>query len=195
MTTNLPNSVRKTLTVAGLFLSLAGAALAVPITGSINFNSQFTSSVGDLLLPGTITINAPTTVNTIAAPTGSFTGLSGTVTTNDSFGINQAPGGNTVTIAPSTTIWSVGGFSFVSTSIFEEANTSGIIAIKSFGFLSGPGDYTATPGVWTGTFQLNGQTLSSSFSAGSASVPDGGSTAALLGLSLLGVVWFSKRKV
>ena len=186
--------LKNILTLTGLCFSLTAAGFAAPITGSINFNSQFTSSVADLTQPGTISMIAPTTVNTagLAAPTGSFFGLAGNVVTNSSFGINGA--GNAVTIAPNTTLWSVGGFSYVSASIFEEANTSGIIAIKSFGTLSGPGDYTLTPGVYTATFQLNGQTLSSSFSAGSSAVPDGGSTAALLGLSLLGLVGFAKRK-
>lgn len=186
--------IQNILAVTGICLSMTAASFAAPITGSINFNSQFTSTVADLTQPGTINIIAPTTVNTVgvAAPTGTFSGFSGTVATNSSFGINGA--GNAVTIAPSTTLWSINNFSFVSGSIFEEANTAGIIAIKSFGTLSGPAGWTDTPGVYTATFQLNGQTLSSSFSAGSSAVPDGGSTAALLGLSLLGVVWFAKRK-
>lgn len=105
--------------------------------------------------------------------------------------------GNSVTMAapyifsPSTLtpgLWSVGGFTYdlaSSTVVLQNAN---FLLITGTGTVKGNG-FDATPGTWSFTSQSPKARGVFSFSSGSAaeSVPDGGSTVALLGLALSGV--------
>lgn len=186
-------SVLKNLSSLALALGLVSAVMAVPISGKIDFVGSHTVSNSNLTTANlTIGIVGMTT-SPFTASTGSFAAIPmGTVATSTpSFLANQA--GNTVT-SGSPNIWSVGGFTFSigapGTALFEVSNTSSTIEIFAFGVISAAG-YDPTPGVWVGTFNAFGAT--GTFSASSV-VPDGGSTAAILGLALLGLAWFSKRK-
>ena len=198
-------SIIQKLSVLGFSLGLVASAGAQSITGTLNFLSSYTAASGDLTTANNVlTIlsaipNQTTVQGGAGSPTGSFSGFvapGATVTMLNSFTTNVA--GNGVTPSGAT-IWSVGGFSFnVLAGGVTEApgNTSTSITLNANGNITGNG-FTSTPGFWTATFQNavgGGVNVSSTFSSSAGSVPDGGSTAVLLGLSLLGVVWFAKRK-
>ncbi|CAN5269579.1 hypothetical protein BH23VER1_BH23VER1_13120 [soil metagenome] len=88
-----------------------------------------------------------------------------------------------------TDLWMVGGFEFDlvdSTINFQNAN---FLAVSGTGTISGNG-FDPTPGVWNFTTQEPDAMGIFSFSSSTsslASVPDGGATVALFGLSLLGL--------
>lgn len=184
-------SVLKTLSSLALALGFSGAVMAVPISGKIDFVGSHTVSSSNLTTANLAIGIVGMTTSPFTASTGSFAPipLGAAATSTSGFLANQA--GNVVT-SNSPTIWSVGGFAFSITggSIFEVSNTTSTIEFYALGTITGAG-WDPTPGVWVGTFNAFGAT--GTFSASSV-VPDGGSTAAILGLALLGLAWFSKRK-
>ncbi len=188
-------SIIKSISTLGFALGLSGAAFAVPITGQLNFAGTYTAANGNLLTSNNVLTFGSTT--TLGPGSGSFAGIStGTaVTTATSLLTNQA--GNVVTVSPGPLVWSVGGFTFNVTSIFETSNSATSIGFFAFGTISGAG-FDNTAGTWESTFQNaagSGTNVNSTFSASSGvPAPDGGSTAAFLGLALLGLAWFAKRK-
>jgi hypothetical protein len=92
-------------------------------------------------------------------------------------------------------LWSVGGFTFDLTQ--SAIAFQGVIGPSEFlnvtgtGMLTGNG-FTSTPGTWSFTSQFPGNSSTTgvvefSFSATNVAVPDGGTTMALFGVSLLGL--------
>jgi hypothetical protein len=86
---------------------------------------------------------------------------------------------------PTQGLWSVGGFTFDLLSSTVVTRTATFLNVTGTGTISGNG-FDDTPGAWSFTAQKPG-TTEFSFSASSSSVPDGGVTVALLGLTLVGV--------
>jgi hypothetical protein len=146
----------------------------------------------DLLNPNVgdgVTFNGPlataTQVDTwtgaiVIAATGDFAGTSGAVSfpTPWIFANSYTP------------FWTVGAFSFdLTNSMITQG--PGFLEVKGTGMLHATG-FSDTPGFWVFTAtgfqdpQLGNNTLFS-WSSSTNSVPDGGSTVALLGLSLLGL--------
>jgi hypothetical protein len=108
--------------------------------------------------------------------------------------------GDTVTMAepwifsPSTAtpgLWSVGGFTYDLTSATVVLQNADFLLIQGTGTISGNG-FDPTPGIWNFTSQSPDANGIFSFSASGdfGGVPDGGTTAALLGVGLisLGIV-------
>jgi hypothetical protein len=95
---------------------------------------------------------------------------------------------------PLNALWSVGGFTFDLTSSTIVNQDATDLTIEGIGIVSGNG-FDPTPMNWMFTSQnAGGQNRQEfSFSANSNSVPDGGSTVALLGLGLT-CVWMIRRK-
>jgi hypothetical protein len=99
---------------------------------------------------------------------------------------------------PTPGLWSVGGFTFNLLSSTVVTQTSTFLNITGTGIISGNG-FDPTEGTWAFTSQNAGGTHTGthtffSFSANAASVPDGGSAVALLGMGL-GVIEFVRRRV
>jgi len=99
---------------------------------------------------------------------------------------------------PTPGLWSVGGFTFNLLSSIVVTRTSTFLNITGTGIISGNG-FDPTEGTWAFTSQNAGGTHTGthtffSFSANAASVPDGGSAVALLGMGL-GVIEFVRRRV
>ena len=90
---------------------------------------------------------------------------------------------------PTPALWSVGGFTFDLASSTVVLQNSDFLLISGIGTITGNG-FDATEGVWSFTSQEPHAGGVFSFSASSGStgtVPDGGTTVALLGIGLVGV--------
>lgn len=106
------------------------------------------------------------------------------------------------TVTPINGFWSVGGFTFqlTSSAIAQQGGAPGVtgyVDVDGTGLVSGNG-YTATPMSWIFTAQdpTAGHNPDSwTFSAAGATpgIPDGGSTAILLGFALSGAAWLKKK--
>lgn len=176
---------------------IANACLVNPISGNITF-------VGGVTLD---TSSAGTATEVL-----SWTGPGGTgmpiVLSDDGSFSSIAPGTPVSFTAPwffnsgaVAGLWSVGGFSFDLTSshiVFQGGSPAGVI-VDGNGMVSGPcwlGDAAMT---WSFTTQdpgANGDgSMIFSFSAASGTVPDGGMTAMLLGLGVLGLGLLKKQIV
>ena len=86
---------------------------------------------------------------------------------------------------PVPALWSVAGFTFDLLSSTVIMHTNSVLAIEGTGVVSGNG-FTPTQMTWSFTTQRRGGSTFS-FSATGATVPDGGSAVALLGLALTGL--------
>jgi hypothetical protein len=177
----------KKIAAAAAVVCAAGIAQATPITGNIGF-----SGAVDL---NSTTANAATAAtawfNTVAAsPSGSFVG---TVNNGDAVSMTGATPWS-FNSGPLASFWSVDGFTFnlISSSIYSQVG--GFLNVSLVGTVIGNG-YTAT--AFNGTFQVadpassGPQTFTERLSFNS--VPDGGTTVALLGLGLLGFGLFRKK--
>lgn len=173
-------------------LALTSATHAAFISGSINFSS---GAGGGIILQdsaGNITTN-------LAAATGIQSWLLAEVE-EGSGSFDTVPDGTSVLFSqpwvfnPSTSmtpLWTIAGpenFAFnlsSSTTVFQNGS---FLAISGTGTFTGA-NYDATPGTWAFTTQGSGAQGKFSWSSSSvaASVPDGGTTVALLGGSLLGL--------
>lgn len=155
----------------------SAAAHAVAITGVVSFSGGATLDSPDLN-SATMVLNwQDEKVGSLH--TGSFsvlsTGQAATFTDGWVFGSGIAP------------LWTVGGFTFDLTSSTVVFQNSVILGISGKGVVSGNG-YDATPGRWAFTTQVPQVDATFEFSAAEAEeIPDGGSSVALLGASLLGI--------
>lgn len=169
------------LGVALLTLAVAGGAFAATIQGNITF-------------AGGATLNT----NSVNTATGVTTWEDTIVVSRDGDFATYLDAGEDVALfapwtfnsaGPVLDFWSVGGFSFDLTSSFVSFQSSGALIVKGSGWTHGNG-FDATPGTWNFTSQNPSAGGVFSFSAASAhptSVPDGGTTAALMGAVLIGL--------
>lgn len=194
-----------------LALGMAHVASAIPLAvGSvIQFSGGAVLDSGDV---NTASGVVSWTNTDVTADSGSFKliNIAGTV----------PAGGTTAAAASFTAPWSfntttavvpfwtyttaLGTFSFDLTSSTISQDTGGSITVIGTGFITGKvgtTTYTATAGTWRFTAQDDGIPVGDStpdatfsFSAGGTAVPDGGSTALLLGAGLVGMSLFIRRK-
>jgi hypothetical protein len=174
----------KTLTKVGAVLTavfaLSSAANAAFINGKIDFGITATldnTDLGlatqvttwDLVFASLVSDDFDTFVNPLDVPT----------TFTDPWSFNSGP---------VTPLWAIGGFTFdlTSSSIVTQSNT--FLNVVGSGLVSG-NSFTPTPGTWSFTITNQGGGVQNQFSfvASTSSVPDGGATVALLGVSLLGL--------
>jgi hypothetical protein len=171
------------------------AVVAVGLLGSGLFcqQAQATPITGDITFGGVVTFD---NIDLSLAKQVSTWNLA--VVTSDSGDFSSIPVLSSVTIAPwifspstpTTPLWSVGGFSFDLTSSTIVNQTKFFLNITGIGTLSGPG-FDPTAGTWSFTVSnALGRTHDTfGFQSDTAAglVPDGGTTAALLGLALAGI--------
>lgn len=155
------------LFTSAALLFVSSVASAVPIDGSINFFGV-SNTVADVT--GNAVQNVTFTLQQAAVTTGDFSGI--TIGTSVAF-TNLTP------VAPTASLWSVGGFTFDLVNVLTNTiSGTGAAEISGTGTVSGNG-YDATVFSWLYTAQEgNNQT----FSASSIPAPAG---TALLGLTLL----------
>jgi hypothetical protein len=181
------NRFNKIAAAVAAVVCLTGIAQAVPITGNIGFSGAVELN--------TTTANTATEAtawyNTVAAnPSGSFVGLVSqgaavSMTGATPWSFNSGALAN---------FWTVDGFTFnlVSSSIFSQVG--GFLDVVMAGTVTGNG-FTTT--AFNGSFQVADpassapQTFTERLSF--ASVPDGGTTAMLLGFGFLGLGLFRRK--
>jgi len=189
--------MNNTLKLAGAFLALAlgSSALAVPITGAINFGGSTTLN-GDVNTATAVTFGAAfVTVPNSGAY--SAVALGTAVTFND---FSFAP-----FASPTPDLWSFSfdglDYSMTATSLTSvdrnPGNPLGSIELRGKGNANITG-FDETYGDWILTFNTadNGATFSfsSSSSATGARVPDSGASIALLGSALVAMGLISRRR-
>ena len=185
--------------VAATICGVAGMAQAVPITGDITFAGGVqlnTSSAGTATEVLAWTGPGGTGMPVVISDDGSFSGI--------------APGTQVAFTSPwffnsgaVASLWSVGGFTFDLTSshiVFQGGNPAGVL-VDGIGSVSGNGldseamtwsFSTSDPGA-TGSDSLIFSFQAASGTTGGGTVPDGGTTAMLLGLSVLGLGLLKKQ--
>jgi hypothetical protein len=174
-----------TLKFAGaslLAFALSTAAMATPINGNITFS-------------GNITLNGP-----FATATG-VTSWSSTIVNNvdGNFAPIVSAGDSVTFTAPWSfnsgaidAFWSVNGFTFKLVSSAVEFHSATSISVTGTGWVSGNG-FEEAAGAWNFSTQNIAAGGKFSFSA-SSSVPDGGTTALLLGMGLVGMSFIARRR-
>lgn len=174
-------------------IALTSAAQAAYIVGSIDFGGGL-AAIRD-------STGTPLTSSQSWILDGKQVDFQGTTTVNYVSGTFAAPSllGNTVvfnqdpwTFSPLSTgaLWTVGGFTF-NVQAVAVTGTADSLVISGTGTVTG-NDYQTSSGTWRYSNQrvddANNPTRSAfSWSSSATSVPDGGTTIALLGLSLLGL--------
>ena len=189
-------SNNKVLVIIGLAASVGfvSALQANPIVGSIGFIGSYVQNggvSGDLTTATSITMNNPVSV---ANAYGDF-GPAGTVILNafiTSIGVNGNLGAN----VPGNQLWSItqGGttYTFTLTTEAQVFALPNLLNMQGGALVSDGIAADNTPGVWTLSFGASGDSFT--WNNTSATAPDGGVTAILLG----GGMWmlgFLRRKL
>jgi hypothetical protein len=191
-----PKSTGTILAIAGMALSLQ--ASPIPITGSISFSGTSTINGTSFVTATAFTMFQSVVVGAPAALSGNYVGTSGSAVTMTPF-IWSPPTAST----PVNPLWTFvsGGntYSFNLGVLHEDyASPTGLL-LSGIGtaFITGPGlDFLATTGHW----DLSAQTLNlatftfSSTTTVPYSVPDGGTTATMLGASLFGLALIGRKQ-
>lgn len=198
---NKPMKLRTKIAATLAVLALASTAHAAPITGTINMGTDGLIFGSGVVLGNSSGV-AITNGNSVAGATQVLNWVAPVVSSR-SGDFTSVPSGAAVTFAtpwvfnPSTSynpLWSVGGFTFnLSSSTFVFVGNA--LVVEGTGKLNKAG-FDETNGVWTFTTQGNAAenvfSWSSSSTAVARAVPDGGTSVAMLGLSLLGLGGLSR---
>lgn len=201
------NSLIKTLTALTVALSLGSISKATQITGGIDF--------GNLGQPGATVVDNGNSTSTLTFSNEEITGTSpaGTTFAPVTLGLNPTlsfadillggtypgftSGGLTSPTDNNGNLWSFTDdgdqYSFVASTfnVTPDASNPGAWIISGFGVFSATG-YDDTAGTYHVEFSVDGSV--NGFAATSTAVPDGGSTALLVGLGLVGLGVYATRR-
>lgn len=186
---------KKLLTIGGVIIAMAVTAtvqaVPVPITGSISMSGSASFDTASVNTATTVTAWGNPNAVTVGSDNGAFGAiLSGSVVTmTPNWTFAPAPGSQ---VSP---LWSVGGFTFsiISDTIIQQSG--GFLTVSGIGTMANA-NYLTTTYAWNFSSQdpLNGQPAGTgTFSAAALGVPDGGTTAMLLGIALSGVALLRKK--
>lgn len=178
----------KLASIAAVALALTQSTQATPISGNIGFTGGVTYNTA---AAGTATEVTSWIAPQVTLDSGAFSSVaSGTAAT-------FAPGNWTFNSGPVSSFWSVGGFTFnlVASSITSQvAGPNGFVVVNGWGTVSGNGYSGNLSWSFTSQDPQSGSNPSTwTFSASSATVPDGGATVMLLGLALSGAALLKKK--
>ena len=176
--------------LAAVVLALAQTVQAAFITGNIGFTGRVTYDTGSA---GTATQVASWITPTVNGTSGDFTTVA-----NGTAVAFVAPW--SFASGPVAGFWSVGGYTFdlIASSVTSQGGTPGLtgfVVVNGTGTVSGNG-FQTTALNWSFSSQDPGVTsnpITFTFSAAGTSVPDGGATAALLGLALSGAALLKRK--
>jgi hypothetical protein len=162
--------------------------------GAFCQQAQASFITGDITFGGVVTLDS----TTLSAAT-QVTTWNSSFVTSDSGDLMSVPVMTNVAMTapwifnpstPTIPLWQVGGFTFDLTSSTIVSQDNFFLNVTGIGTISGNG-FDPTPGTWSFTISnADGKTHSTfgfESDTASTSVPEGGATAALLGLALAGV--------
>ena len=189
----MKNNILKIAGATLMALALTCVSLAVPINGDIQFQGPVT--VGSAGGTTTVTFGAP---QTVIGTLGDYNGVTGVANFAPSLSFTGTGLGASL-VPQVNSLWTIDGWSFdltaIESGVFTDATLNSIAIIGS-GWAHGPAGFDSTAAVWSlqgssGSlvFQLSSNTTSA------AGVPDGGSTAILIGAGLLGMSFLARRKL
>lgn len=171
--------IPRTLIALAVAAGLLGTANAVPISGGISLAGGYNVNTGNL---NTATAFTSFFGNFVTTTSGSFVIVApGTPVTVTPFSFN--PFGGAVTPLWTTAAGPSASFNLTTLSSVAQPGDN-TLDLKGVGTLQLAG-FDPTPGMWVFTANQAGGTFSWSSSNAAAGVPEGGTTAAMLGLSLL----------
>ena len=193
-----PKTACTILAIAGFALSMQAIPVPIPISGSISFAGTTTMNGTSFLTATEFTSFQNVTVGAPSALSGSYVGTSGAAVTMTPF-IWSPPTAST----PLNPLWTFvsGGdtYSFDLSVLHVDYATPTGLLLSGIGtaIITGPGlNFLDTTGSWN----LSAQTLNlatftfSSTTTVPAGVPDGGTTATLLGGSLVGLALIGRKQ-
>jgi hypothetical protein len=185
------------LAVSGF--ALAAQAVPIPITGNISLSGTITMNGSSFVTATAFTSFQDVTVGGPSAVSGAYTGTSGSTVTVTPF--TWSPPTSSTPIDP---LWSFiyngDTYSFDLTVLHKDyASPTGLLLSGTgTAYITGPGtDYLATSGTWNFSSQSEGLTsftYSSTTIVPAQSLPDGGSTVALMGASMIGLVIMRRKR-
>lgn len=182
------------------FVSAQNASALPSLTGGISYSGGYTAEnaggtmVTDLTLATQIVFDSPGNINGINGVLASASGAAhnSPITLNGPLIISPLTGLSPLysfgTVSGSTTIIT---FDLLTVTVDPNSDPTHVLDLEGTGKFTGAG-FDDTAATWTASFNTQSGTFS--FSASSGSVPDGGSTVALLGCALVGMEVF-RRKV
>ena len=186
----MKNSFIKLLSVAAAALTLSSTAQAALITGTIDFSGTATLNTNVLQNATHVIANGFSNVTVSNTEAGSSLAAVANGTAVTFTGAQYNFNGTGLPIA---NFWSVGGFSFQLTSSAVIVQLPGFLNVQGAGIMTGNG-FEATTGTWFFTSQGVSQNPQFSFSStNTTNAPDGGSTAVLAGLALVGLALAGRR--
>jgi hypothetical protein len=190
LTKNKKNKMKSKLTImaatVAVLVGISTTVQATPINGSIGFSGLYKQNggtVGDLTTANSFTIAS----TLILSATGDFTGAT--------LGSFASP----ITVNPASglsTLWSVivgsTTYTFNVTSESESLDSASQINLLGAGTITDGNPADTTAGTWQLGFGVSGDSFIWQ-STSSANVPDGGTTAMLLGAGMAGLFLFRKK--
>lgn len=196
----MKNNIIKYLASTALAVGIVGTVQATPITGSIGFTGSYTQNggtAGNLASATSFTI-----VNTLAHPIvvfdamGMLTGAAAPITFASPITVNFSPGNGNLVFPSDVQLWSATvsplTYSLLVTTEMQTF-TSGIqINLAGNGTLRDGTAGDDTPGTWQIGFGVTGSSFTWQSTSGS-SLPDGGTTAMLLGAALSGLALLRRK--
>lgn len=176
----------KTLLALGAIAATALTSSAVSIAGNISIAGAAVADNTDLTVATAITSFG---ASFVTAADGDYLGTAGQSVTYTPFAFRPV-----LSPSPVTPLWTfaTGGltYSFELTSLSIDAGgTANSLTLHGLGnatITGGTSSFDSTPGTWVFTLNNAGSTFSYS-SSDSVPTPDGGATAALIGVGLLGL--------
>jgi|SRR5665213_3690197 len=194
----------RSLKTTGLFLAITGFAVSlqatpIPITGNISFSGTSTINGSSFVTATAFTKFENVFVGAPSALSGSYVGTSGAPVTMTPFTWSP-PSAST----PLNPLWTFvfGGdtYSFdLSVLNVDFAGPTGLLLSGTgTAIITGPGlDFVNTTGAWNlsaQTLNLATFTFSSTTTVPAVAVPDGGTTATMLGGSLFGLALINRKR-
>ncbi len=200
MKTNITSPKITSIILAISGLALSAQAISTPISGNISFSGTTTIDSTSFVTATRFLSFQNVVVGAPSALSGDYVGTSGAAVTVTPF-IWSPPTAST----PLNPLWTFvsGGntYSFdLSILHVDYASPTGLLLSGlGTGLITGPGmEKLNTTGTWDFSSQTLGQTsftFSSTTTVPSAAVPDGGSTVAMLGASLLGLSIMKRKQI
>ena len=189
----MKNSFIKFLSVAATALALSGTAQAALITGIMNLNGTATLTSSNLGTATGVIGGAGNWQNVQVGTVTSGSALATTIAVNNNVAMTTTAWNFNGAGLPIANFWTVGGFTFQLNTSSVVSQSASFLNVQGSGVITGNG-YDPTNGTWSFTIPSASNNATFAFAAGqTTNAPDGGSTAVMAGLALVGLALAGRR--